>query len=252
MIKISRISSPLKDKVKNLESLNDIYYSMTKKLMTGLKYFLFRKGPLTVGASYLCGFVKSDDHLATPNLQFHVSPASTDVLGKGSLHKFTAFTPSITNVRPTSRGSIKLKSSDTRVSPEIKMNYLSTDEDREIAGKALKITRNIVMNSKAYKEYEPEEYRPGIHIKEDEELVKAGSDYAQTIFHPVGTCKMGHDENAVVDDRLKVHGIENLRVVDASIMPNITSGNTNAPTIMIAEKASDMILDDSRTWMNKY
>ena len=157
-------------KVKNLESLNDIYYSMTKKFMTGLKYFLFRKGPLTVGASYLCGFVKSDDHLATPNLQFHVSPASTDVLGKGSLHKFTAFTPSITNVRPTSRGSIKLKSSDTRVSPEIKMNYLSTDEDREIAGKALKITRNIVMNSKAYKEYEPEEYRPGIHITDNEEL----------------------------------------------------------------------------------
>ena len=127
-------------KVKNLESLNDIYYSMTKKFMTGLKYLLFRKGPLTVGASYLCGFVKSDPHLATPNLQFHVSPASTDVLGKGSLHKFTAFTPSITNVRPTSRGSIELKSSDTRVSPKIKMNYLSTDEDREIAGKALKLS----------------------------------------------------------------------------------------------------------------
>ena len=233
-------------KVKNLESLNDIYYSMTKKVMTGLKYFLFRKGPLTVGASYLCGFVKSDDHLATPNLQFHVSPASTDVLGKGSLHKFTAFTPSITNVRPTSRGSIKLKSSDTRVSPEIKMNYLSTDEDREIAGKALKITRNIVMNSKAYKEYEPEEYRPGIHITDNEELAKEAGKFCSTIFHPVSTCRMGTDENAVVSDRLVAHGLENLRIVDASVMPSITSGNTNAPTIMIAEKAADMIIEDAR------
>ena len=233
-------------KVKNLESLNDIYYSMTKKLMTGLKYFLFRKGPLTVGASYLCGFVKSDDHLATPNLQFHVSPASTDVLGKGSLHKFTAFTPSITNVRPTSRGSIKLKSSDTRVSPEIKMNYLSTEEDREIAGKALKITRNIVMNSKAYKEYEPEEYRPGIHITDNEELAKEAGKFCSTIFHPVSTCRMGTDENAVVSDRLVAHGLENLRIVDASVMPSITSGNTNAPTIMIAEKAADMIIEDAR------
>ena len=229
-------------KVKNLESLNDIYYSMTKKFMTGLKYLLFRKGPLTVGASYLCGFVKSDPHLATPNLQFHVSPASTDVLGKGSLHKFTAFTPSITNVRPTSRGSIELKSSDTRVSPKIKMNYLSTDEDREIAGKALKITRNIVMNSKAYKKYEPEEYRPGIHITDNEELAKEAGKFCSTIFHPVSTCRMGSDENAVVSDRLVAHGLKNLRIVDASVMPSITSGNTNAPTIMIAEKGADMIL----------
>ena len=233
-------------KVKNLESLNDIYYSMTKKFMTGLKYLLFRKGPLTVGASYLCGFVKSDPHLATPNLQFHVSPASTDVLGKGSLHKFTAFTPSITNVRPTSRGSIELKSSDTRVSPKIKMNYLSTDEDREIAGKALKITRNIVMNSKAYKKYEPEEYRPGIHITDNEELAKEAGKFCSTIFHPVSTCRMGSDENAVVSDRLVAHGLKNLRIVDASVMPSITSGNTNAPTIMIAEKAADMIIEDAR------
>ena len=229
-------------KIKNLETLNDIYYSFTKKIFTGLKFFLTRTGPLTVGASYLCGFVKSDPHLETPNLQFHVSPASTDLLGKSSLHKFPAFTPTITNVRPTSRGSIQLKSSNTRIPPKIKMNYLSTDEDREIAGKSLKIVRKIVMESKAYKNYEPEELRPGINITDIEQLAVEAGKYANTIFHPVSTCRMGKDENAVVSDQLKVHGIKNLRVIDASVMPHITSGNTNAPTIMIAEKGADMIL----------
>ncbi len=229
-------------KIKNLETLNDIYYSFTKKIFTGLKFFLTRTGPLTVGASYLCGFVKSDPHLETPNLQFHVSPASTDLLGKSSLHKFPAFTPTITNVRPTSRGSIELKSSDTRIPPKIKMNYLSTDEDREIAGKSLKIVRKIVMESKAYKDYGPEELRPGINITDNEQLAVEAGKYANTIFHPVSTCRMGKDENAVVSDQLKVHGVKNLRVIDASVMPYITSGNTNAPTIMIAEKGADMIL----------
>ena len=233
-------------KIKNLETLNDIYYSFTKKILSGLKFFLLRKGPLTVGASYVCGFVKSDEHLETPNLQFHISPASTDLLGKSALHKFPAFTPTITNVRPTSRGSIELKSPDTRVSPKIKMNYLSTDEDREIAGKALKIVRKIVMESEAYKDYQPEELRPGINITDNEELATEAGKFANTIFHPVSTCRMGKDENAVVNDRLVAHGLENLRVVDASVMPHITSGNTNAPTIMIAEKAADMIIEDSR------
>ena len=122
------------------------------------------------------------------------------------------------------------------------MNYLSTQEDRDIAAKSLKIVRNIMLESETFKKYQPEEYRPGVHITNDEELVKAGSEHTQTIFHPVGTCKMGSGDDSVVDSNLKVRGIENLRVVDASIMPNITSGNTNAPTIMIAEKASDMIL----------
>jgi len=234
-------------KIKNLETLNDIYYSISKKIITGLQFFLFRKGPLTVGASYVCGFIKSDSHLETPNLQFHVSPASTDLLGKSSLHKFPAFTPTITNVRPTSRGSIELKSPDTRIPPKIKMNYLSTHEDREMAGKSLKIVRNIVINSKAYKEYEPEELRPGIEITDNESLAKEAGKYANTIFHPVSTCRMGNDENAVVDNRLVMHGIENLRIVDASVMPHITSGNTNAPTIMIAEKASDMIIEDGKS-----
>ena len=168
------------------------------------------------------------------------------------MHNFDGITPTVANIRPTSRGEINIVSNDMKDYPKIKMNYLSTEDDRYVAAQGLKLIRKIMLETKTFKKYEPEEYRPGIHIKEDEELVKAGSDYTQTIFHPVGTCKMGHDENAVVDDRLKVHGIENLRVVDASIMPNITSGNTNAPTIMIAEKASDMILEDRSKWMNKY
>ena len=229
-------------KIKNLETLNDIYYSLTKKIITGLKFFLTRSGPLTVGASYVCGFVKSDEHLETPNLQFHVSPASTDYLGKSQLHKFPAFTPTITNVRPTSKGSIELKSSDTRISPKIKMNYLSTEEDRQIAGKAIKIVRKIVMQSKAYQDYLPEELRPGVNITDNEQLAIEAGKFANTIFHPVGTCKMGNDENSVVSDKLKVHGLKNLRIIDASIMPYITSGNTNAPTIMIAEKGADLIL----------
>ena len=125
------------------------------------------------------------------------------------------------------------------------MNYLSTEDDRYVAAQGLKLVRKIMLGTDTFKKYQPEEYRPGIHIKDDEGLVKAGSDYTQTIFHPVGTCRMGQDENSVVNERLKVNGIENLRVVDASVMPNITSGNTNAPTIMIAEKASDMILEDN-------
>ena len=229
-------------KVKNLETLNDIYYSFTKKIISGLKFLITRSGPLTVGASYVCGFVKSDEYLETPNLQFHVSPASTDYLGKSALHKFPAFTPTITNVRPTSRGSIELQSSDTRIPPKIKMNYLSTEEDRQIAGKSLKIVRKIVLDSEAYKDHQPEELRPGINITDNEQLAAEAGKFANTIFHPVSTCRMGNDEKAVVSDKLKVHGLENLRIVDASVMPYITSGNTNAPTIMIAEKGADLIL----------
>ena len=158
------------------------------------------------------------------------------------MHDFHGITPTVANIRPTSRGEINIVSNDSRIYPKIKMNYLSTDEDRKVAAQGLKIVRKIMLETETFKKYEPEEYRPGIHIQNDEELVKAGSDYTQTIFHPVGTCKMGNDDSAVVSDKLKVHGIENLRVIDASIMPNITSGNTNAPTIMIAEKGADMIL----------
>ena len=230
-------------KVKNIKSLNKKINSLFGNLMIGLEFIFNRSGPMTMGASQLCLFAKSDTSRDTPNLQFHVQPISTDKLGGAALHDFHAFTPTVANIRPTSRGEINIISSDSREKPKIKMNYLSTQDDRDVAAKALKIVRNIMLNTETFKKYEPEEYRPGSHITDDEELVKAASDHAQTIFHPVGTCKMGKGDEAVVNDKLQAHGIQNLRVVDASIMPNITSGNTNAPTIMIAEKASDMILN---------
>ena len=232
-------------KVKNLKSLNKKINSLFGKFLIGLEYIFNQSGPMTMGASQVCGFAKSDSSRETPNLQFHVQPISTDILGATKLHDFDGITPTVANIRPTSRGEINIVSKNIKDNPKIKMNYLSTDDDRYVAAQGLKLVRKIMLDTETFKKYEPEEYRPGAHIKDDEELVKAGSDYAQTIFHPVGTCKMGQDENSVVNDRLKVHGVENLRVVDASIMPNITSGKTNAPTIMIAEKASDMILEDN-------
>ena len=234
-------------KVKNLKSLNGKINSLFGNFLIGLEYIFNQSGPMTMGASQVCGFAKSDNSRETPNLQFHVQPISTDILGATKLHDFDGITPTVANIRPTSRGEINIVSNNIKDYPKIKMNYLSTEDDRYVAAQGLKLVRKIMLESETFKKYEPEEYRPGVHITDDEELVKAGSDFTQTIFHPVGTCKMGQDENSVVNDRLKVHGIENLRVVDASIMPNITSGNTNAPTIMIAEKASDMILDDNRT-----
>jgi len=188
-------------------------------------------------------FAKSDTSLELPDLQWHVQPMSMDALGSTKNHDFHAFTPTVSNIRPTSRGHVSIVDKDSRTYAKIKQNYLSTDHDRMVAAKGLKLTRKIVLESETFKKYLPEEYRPGININDDEELVKEASNHAQTIFHPVGTCKMGQDDMAVVDEQLKVKGIKNLRVIDASIMPNITSGNTNAPTIMIAEKGADMILN---------
>tara|TARA_B110000881_G_C18584955_1_gene524162 strand:+ start:1 stop:1461 length:1461 start_codon:yes stop_codon:yes gene_type:complete len=233
-------------KVKNLKSLNRKVESLFGRFLIGLEYIFKQSGPMTMGASQVCGFAKSDPSRVTPNLQFHVSPVSTDILGVTPMHNFEGITPTVANVRPTSRGEINIASSDSRVNPIIKMNYLSTQDDRYVAAQGIKLIRKIMLETETFKKYYPEEYRPGLHIKEDEELVKAGSDYAQTIFHPVGTCKMGNDDQAVVNDKLSAHGLQNLRIVDASIMPNITSGNTNAPTIMIAEKAADIILQSQK------
>ena len=233
-------------KVKNLKSLNKKINSLFGNFLIGLEYIFNQSGPMTMGASQVCGFIKSDSSRETPNLQFHVQPISTDILGATKMHDFDGITPTIANIRPTSRGEINIISKDSRDNPKIKMNYLSTQDDRDVAAKALKIVRKIMLETKTFKKYEPEEYRPGINITDDEELVKAASEHSQTIFHPVGTCKMGIGDEAVVNEKLSVHGLKNLRVVDASIMPNITSGNTNAPTIMIAEKASDMIIQDKK------
>ena len=230
-------------KVKNIYTLNQLYHSYFRKLLVGLEYFFLRSGPMTMGPSQLCGFAKSDSSLDTPNLQFHVAPLSTDKLGGVDLHTFPAFTPTVSNIRPTSRGYVRLNSSDTRKDPSITLNYLSTKEDKDIAIKSIELTRNIVLKSKSFKPYDPEEMRPGINLNY-KETIEEISKYANTLFHPVGSCKMGNDDMAVVNDRLLAHGLEGLRIVDASIMPHITSGNTNAPTIMIAEKAADMILND--------
>ena len=231
-------------KVKNLKSLNGKINSLFGNFLIGLEYLFKQSGPMTMGASQVCGFAKSDPSKETPNLQFHVQPISTDILGASKLHDFDGITPTVANIRPSSRGEISIVSNDSRVNPKIKMNYLSTQDDRIVAAQGLKLVRKIMLESETFKKYEPEEYRPGVHITDDEELVKAGSEFTQTIFHPVGTCKMGKDENAVVNDKLYTHGLKNLRVIDASIMPNITSGNTNAPTIMIAEKGADFILNN--------
>ena len=230
-------------KVKNIKSLNKKINSIFGNLLIGLEYIFNRSGPMSMGASQLCLFTKSDSSRVTPNLQFHIQPISTDKLGGAVLHDFHAFTPTVANVRPTSKGEVNIISSDSREKPKIKMNYLSTDDDRKVAADSLRLVRKIVLESRTFKKYFPEEFRPGFEFQSDEELINEGSKFTQTIFHPVGTCKMGNDRNSVVSDELKVHGVENLRVIDASIMPNITSGNTNAPTIMIAEKGADMILN---------
>ncbi|MDA7597237.1 GMC family oxidoreductase N-terminal domain-containing protein [Candidatus Pelagibacter sp.] len=229
-------------KVQNIKSLNKKINSIFGKLMIGLEYVFNRSGPMTMGASQLCMFAKSDPSLELPDLQWHIQPMSMDTLGDTKNHDFHAFTPTVSNVRPTSKGNISIVDKDSREYAKIKMNYLSTDNDRMVAAKGIKLTRKIILESETFKKYKPEEYRPGINLNDDEEIVKACSNYAQTIFHPVGTCKMGQDDMAVVDDKLRVKGVKNLRVIDASIMPNIVSGNTNAPTMMIAEKGADMIL----------
>jgi choline dehydrogenase len=210
------------------------------------EYALFRRGPMTMAPSQLGAFARSDPSFETPNLEYHVQPLSTDKLGD-PLHPFPGITPSVCNLRPESRGHVHIQGPDPRQQPEIQPNYLATDGDRKVAADSLRLTRRI-MAASALAPFSPRERKPGAEIDDDDGLAKAAGDIGTTIFHPVGTCTMGHDaaDGAVVDPRLRVHGMRRLRVVDASIMPRITSGNTNSPTVMIAEKAADMIREDRR------
>jgi choline dehydrogenase-like flavoprotein len=233
-------------KVHGVRTLNEHYRSLFKKGQMALEYALFRKGPLTMAPSQLGAFTRSSPEYATPNLQFHVQPLSLDKFGEDP-HPFPAFTASVCNLRPTSRGSVKIRSGKSGDAPFIRPNYLSTPEDQRVAVDALRLVRHIV-SMPALQRYLPEEYKPGAQLTTDDELLNGARDIGTTIFHPVGTAKMGLDSDpmAVTDARLRVHGIEGLRVIDASIMPTITSGNTNSPTLMIAEKGAAMILEDQK------
>ena len=232
-------------KVRNTVTLNERANKHHHRLLMGMQYFLMKRGPLTMAPSQLGAFAKSDLSRETPNLEYHVQPLSLDKFGD-PLHPFPAFTASVCNLRPTSRGTVTLKSADPRAHPAIRPNYLATPEDRQVAADAIRLTRRIAA-APALERFEPEEFLPGPTIQSDADLAKAAGQIGTTIFHPVGTCKMGPDPMAVVDERLRVRGLVGLRVVDASIMPTITSGNTNSPTVMIAEKASDMIREDRRS-----
>ncbi len=229
-------------KIQGAMTLNTMLDSWWYKAKIALEYALHRTGPMTMPPSQTGAFVKSDPSQRTANLEFHVQPISLDRFGEPP-HKFPAFTASVCNLRPTSRGHVRIVSKDPRAYPAIAPNYLSTAEDRKVAVDAIRLTRRIVLESEALKKYQPEEFMPGPVFQTDDDLVKAAGDIGTTIFHPVGTCKMSRasDPTAVVDTDFKVRGIERLRVIDASIMPTITSGNTNAPTIMIAERGSEIV-----------
>jgi choline dehydrogenase-like flavoprotein len=235
-------------KVSGVTTLNETYARLFNRLGMGINYALRRRGPMTMAPSQLGLFTRSDPTQDRANIQYHVQPLSLDKFGE-PLHPFPAFTASVANIRPTSRGALTLKSNDPAVPPAIKPNYLSTPEDRRVAADSIRVTRKIVTQP-ALAPYSPVEYLPGAQARDDDEaaLEKAAGDIGTTIFHPVGTARMGRaeDANAVVDARLRVIGIDGMRVIDASVMPSITSGNTNSPTIMIAEKGAAMILEDAK------
>jgi choline dehydrogenase len=234
-------------KITGAKTLNTSSAHWYGKLMIGLEYALRQSGPMSMAPSQLGAFARSDPTQATPNLQYHVQPLSLEKFGD-PLHAFPAFTASVCNLRPTSRGHVRLASSDAYAAPKITPNYLHTVADRHIAADALRLTRAIVA-APALAQYRPVEFKPGLSYQSEEELAHAAGLIGTTIFHPVGTCKMGRleDPMTVVDSTLRVRGVKGLRVVDASIMPNITSGNTNSPTVMIAEKAAQMIVAARRT-----
>ena len=231
-------------KVNGIKTLNTKANSWFGKMMIGLEYLFKRSGPMSMAPSQLGAFAYSSPEQKSANVEYHVQPLSLEKFGE-DLHAFNAFTASVCNLRPTSRGSVHINSVDPEAPPVICPNYLSTDEDRKIAAESLCLTRKIVQ-SPALKPYAPEEYKPGAQYQTEAELVKAAGDIGTTIFHPVGTCKMGRadDPMAVLDSQLRVRGIHHLRVVDASAMPTITSGNTAAPTMMIAERVAELLTSE--------
>jgi len=220
--------------------MNERTQSWHGKAAMAMEYLLFRTGPLTMPPSQLGAFAKSDPAQPTANIEWHVQPLSLDKFGD-PLHPFPAITPSVCNLRPGSRGWLRVRTPDAADPPEIKLNYLDTAEDRRVAVDGMRWTRRI-MAAQALAKYAPEEFRPGPAVEDDAALEQAAGELGTTIFHPVGSCRMGADDGAVVDDRLRVRGMRALRVIDASIMPRITSGNTNAPTYVIAEKGAAAIL----------
>ena len=233
-------------KVQGARTLNTLANSLIGKAGIALEYLLRRTGPMSMAPSQLGAFSRSDPSRPHPNLQYHVQPLSLDAFGE-PLHAFPAFTASVCNLNPTSRGSVMITSASADDAPAIAPRYLSTDEDRLIAANSLRQVRQIAAQP-ALARYRPEEWKPGLQFQTDDELARLAGDIATTIFHPVGTAKMGRDDDplAVVDPQLRVRGVEGLRVVDASVMPTITSGNTNAPTLMIAEKAARRIAAEFR------
>ncbi len=234
-------------KVHGIRTLNETYHSLWRRAAMGLDYAVRRRGPLTMAPSQLGIFTRSDDSKDRANIQFHIQPLSLDKFGD-PLHRFPAITVAACNLRPTSRGTIKISAASPDAAPAISPNYLSTVEDKQVAADAIRVTRRL-MRQQALQPYRPEEYLPGPSVGDDDaSLAKAAGDIGTTIFHPVGTAKMGlaSDPLAVVDERLRVRGLAGLRVIDASIMPTITSGNTNTPTAMIAEKGAAFVLDDAR------
>ncbi|QOZ35513.1 GMC family oxidoreductase [Bradyrhizobium sp. CCBAU 53421] len=234
-------------KVSGVRTLNETYYNLVRRGLMGLDYAFRRRGPLTMAPSQLGIFTRSDATRSRANIQFHVQPLSLDKFGD-PLHRFPAITVSACNLQPTSRGTVRIRSTAPDDKPSIAPNYLSTEDDRQVAADAIRTTRKL-MKQKALEKYHPEEFLPGPSVGDDDaSLAKAAGDIGTTIFHPVGTAKMGtaNDPMAVVDERLRFYGLHGLRIADASVMPTITSGNTNTPTAMIAEKAAAMILQDAR------
>jgi choline dehydrogenase len=231
-------------KVRNALTMNEMAKSWVGKAKIGLEYLLKRSGPMAMAPSQLGVFARTDPSFETANVQYHVQPLSLSKFGE-PLHPFPAMTASVCNLRPESRGHVHITSPDRRTQPEILPKYLSAEADRRVAADAIRLTRRI-MAAPAMQPYQPEEYLPGPDYTSEEDLVRAAADIGTTIFHPVSTCRMGEDPGSVVDGRLRLRGFTNIRVVDASVMPTITSGNTNAPTVMIAEKGSEMIRQDRR------